>query len=843
MRTKYLNFRRKSDNKKVIAMAGEYPKGAIVNSQLGERKIDSEGAPISGVRMDVSKAYSGVPGLLQKVINESDIASRTKTSSAYTGYSGAPGLLQRVAKENDAWAEIKNKIDYIYSNLNCSLAELDKETGFGSKVQSQIKLGKKILFKPNLVAPMVIDPGNHGEGVGDPVCTQWPLLAALMRWFHDKLDVSYYQMALGEASTSTFYMSFLFSKSSGKTITTEAVFEGRSGDFYGGWGFFFVRRYLSERHPTSHKDDPMQGYEDSVAGRFIPPGRAGDRLMVYDLNKIQDDISKGRTVAVPDGANFKEITLHKAIIGGDPHDTNDLRDYPGCVLVNVPKLKIHAQDLLTNAIKNLGIGLYPTQSAFGKDKNDTSWKYSYPHTSIPSYKGKLPHSPWVLKMDDNTNLPVKDENGQYIATKTAGFPGTQADIIRAVQSQNVFMVHVVDAIEMINISHNPDGKAVRVPEGYVWASLDCVALDLFCARYCFKTVPMLDALKLKEENGWPTEFVHHVPEARIDGKNIVTGEGLDSPLFRYNLYRYAEDRGVGKQKYHVVGWDSLTETPLATLGGHLGRIDNTKFLEMMTKTMYYNPNTILHDLQKTILSYAKAHDGLTGSSLFKEFMDSFDENNDGIIDYDEMGRNGFQTAQFAMLAHALHLMLTADYGALKGNFIQLAFLAKNADRSWNPQGHDFLKEDHLMYRASVAFEMSRYGDVIADPFVPGMSFGKGMWPSWQMASYILFTSVIYGAQSAKNVNLGSLYGMAFQYADKVLNAGAYTGSIDQQISDPRSVGRYFEAVSKGADLLDFKLYVPVGYGSLEKVTIPNVEETDDAKKIWTAHFIGGQAVW
>jgi hypothetical protein len=25
-----------------------------------------------------------------------------------------------------------------------------------------------------------------------------------------------------------------------------------------------------------------------------------------------------------------------------------------------------------------------------------------------------------------------------------------------VQSQNVFMVHVVDAIEMINISHNPD---------------------------------------------------------------------------------------------------------------------------------------------------------------------------------------------------------------------------------------------------------------------------------------------------------------------------------------------------------------------------------------------------
>ena len=44
-----------------------------------------------------------------------------------------------------------------------------------------------------------------------------------------------------------------------------------------------------------------------------------------------------------------------------------------------------------------------------------------------------------------TNLPVKNEKGEYIATKTAGMPGTQADVIRAVQSQNVFMVHVVDA--------------------------------------------------------------------------------------------------------------------------------------------------------------------------------------------------------------------------------------------------------------------------------------------------------------------------------------------------------------------------------------------------------------
>jgi hypothetical protein len=819
----------------------EYSKGAVVDSQLGKRNVDSEGAPISGVRMDVSKAYAGVPGLLQKVINESDKSAWTEITGAYAG---VPGLLQRVVNKNDtpAWVEIRNKIDYIYSNLDYSLAGLDRETGFSSEVQSQIRSGKKLLFKPNLVGPSVIDPATHGEGSGDPICTQWPLIAALMRWFHDKLDISYTQMALGEASTSTFLLAFMFSKASGKTITTEAVLEGRSADFYGGWGFFFVRRYLAEHHPLFHKDDPMQGYEDSVAGRFFPPGKAGDRLMVYDLNKVQDDTSKGRTVAVPDGANYKEITLHKAIVGGDPRDTNDMRDYPGCILVNVPKLKIHAQDLLTNAIKNLGIGLYPTQCAFGKSENDTSWKYSYPPTSIPTYKGKLPHSPWILKMDDDTNLPVKNENGEYIATKTAGFPGTQADIIRAVQSQNVFMVHVVDAIDMINLSHNPDGKAVRVPEGYVWSSLDCVALDLFCARYCFKTVPMLEALKLRQENGWPTEFVHHVPMAKIDGKNIVTGDGLDSPLFRYNLYRYAEKRGVGQQKYYVVGWDSLTETPLASLGGHLGRIDNAKFIELMTKTMYYNPSTILHDLQKTILSYAKAHDGLTGSSLLKDFMDSFDENNDGIIDYDEMGRKGIETAMLSMLAYALHLKLTAD-NALKGNFMESVYFLKYTDRNWNQQGHDFVKEKQLVFKTAAAFGMSQSEVVNADLFVPGMTWGKGMWPSWQTVTYIQTTGIIYGSQSAKNINLGSLYGTAFQYADKVLNGGAYTGSVDQQISDPNSLARYLEAVSKGADPLNFTLFVPVGYENLEKVKIPNVEETEDVKKIFTAHFNNGQEIW
>jgi len=791
-------------------------KGAVVDSPLGKREIDSQGAAISGVRLDVSKAYSGVPGLLQKVINENDAA---------------------------AWTQILSKIDYIYVNLDHSLTGLDRDTAFSSEVTSQIRAGKKLLFKPNLVAPTVIDPETHGEGPGGAICTEWPLMAALMRWFHDKLEITYHQMALGEASATTPYLERYLTDLSGKTITSEAVIEGRSADLYAGWGFFFVRQYLSERHPPSHKDDPMRGYDDSVAGKYLPPGRAMDRLTVYDLNKLHNDASRGIDVPVPDGANYKEIALHKVIAGGDPRDPNDLRDYPGCVIVNVPKMKIHAQDLITNAIKNLGIGLYPMQAPSKAGSGATKWKYSCPSTSVPCIKGRLPHMPWVVEMDDDTNLPVKNNNGEYIATKTAGMPGTQADAIRAVQNRNVFMVHVVDAIDMINISHYPDSTAARVPEGYVWSSLDCVALDLFCARYCFKTIPMVEALKLKEENGWPTEFVRHVPVANVAGTNIVTEEGLDSPLFRYNLYRYCEERGVGQQKYYVVGWDGLTETPLASLEGHLGRVDDIRFKELMTKTMYYNPTCMLWDMQKTLLSYAEAHDTLIGSSLLKSFLDNFDENNDGVIDYDENGRKGFWTPAFGIDTYSQYLTLIGKYGALRGTFNAISnFFLKATRKEWNSQGHDFAGEYVLIWIATRAFDMSRSETMRADTFVQGLTWGKGSWPSWRLATYMFLVNHIYGSDVPSGVTLQSLYGAAFQYADKALNGGAYTGSTELK-SDADSIKKYFEAVSAGADPLNFTLYVPPEYGSPDTVKIPNVEETEDPRKIFTAHFNGGLEVW
>jgi hypothetical protein len=792
-----------------------YGKVDSVDSELGKKNIDSKGSPVCVARMDASKAYKEIPQLLQKVINEEDTV---------------------------AWSAIVEKIDYIYAHINNTLICLDSETNFINQVQSQIESGKKLLFKPNLVGPQVIESESHGEDLGAPICTDWSVIAALMKWFHDKLFINYHQMSLGEASTSSLILETLFSNKAGKKITSEAIFEGRSGDFYGGWGFYFVRKYLGEHHQPSHTDDPMKGYEDSIAGRYLTPGKADDRLMVYDLNKIDNDPSCGRTVPVPGGENYKQITLHKVIIGGDPTNPDDIKDYPGSVLINVPKLKIHAQDLITNAMKNLGIGLYPTQCPSGTCNN--TWKYALPSTENPSYKAKLPHMPWVVEMDDETNLPVKDENGKYLTKKTAGMPGTQTDVIKAVQAQKVFIVHVSDSINMINLNHNAEGIAVRIPEGYIFSSLDCIAMDLLCSRYCFKTVPMSEGFKLKVENSWSTEFVHHVPLAKIKGKNIVTEEGLDSPLFRYNLYGYAEKRGIGQQQYYVTGWDSINSMPMASLAGHLGRIENNKFIEMMTDTMYYNPSCMLWDMQRTILSYAEANDTLTGSSIVRKFMDGFDENGDGIIDYDECGTKGFWTPGFNILSRALDIQITQDYGPQKGTFYQIAnYLLKYTNRNWNPQRHDFAKEFMLVWIATLAFEMSKSEIMNKDTFVPGMNWGKGMWPSWQLARWTLLSNYIYGAQLNDQVGINSLYGTAFSYADKTVNNGKYTGSVDPDISNSNAINAYFEAVSKGNDNLDFTLYVPVGLGSLEDKNIPNVKQTNDPNKIFTAHFNNGKEVW
>ena len=50
----------------------QFPIEMPVDSPIGKMKVDSDGSPVACSRMDASKAYTGIPELLQKVINEND---------------------------------------------------------------------------------------------------------------------------------------------------------------------------------------------------------------------------------------------------------------------------------------------------------------------------------------------------------------------------------------------------------------------------------------------------------------------------------------------------------------------------------------------------------------------------------------------------------------------------------------------------------------------------------------------------------------------------------------------------------------------------------------------------
>ncbi len=788
---------------------------STVESSLGRVSIDSSGAPIGVARM-APETFLQIPALLQRYINDADQA---------------------------AWDTIKGKIDYTYACLESALGPLAEATGFGEEVRGQVKKGKKVLFKPNLVNPVCIHPFTHGEGVGSPACTQWPFIAALMRWFHDNLEISYYSMAVAEAGTTISNVSRLFglSVNPGQPFPTEAVFEGRYKNFYGGWGFYFARKYLSEVHPRGHSDDPMSGYEESLSGKYLPPGQAFRQLMIYDLNRLFDIPSKWKDVAVPDGANFKEITLHKVIVGGDPRDAEDFRDYPGCILVNVPRLKIHTQALLTNAVKNLGIGLYPMEAASRENPDSTRWKYSFPFEPTPTMKSEIPHSVWFAKVDDKTGLPVRDEKGQYVVTKTAGLSGTMVDIVKAVQNQGVFSIHVVDAIEAVNIRHDGYPTSVKIPEGYVFAALDPVALDLLCARYLFKSVPMDAARKIKKEKSLKTDFLQKVPLPRVEGSNIVTVDGYDSPIPRYDLFQYAQERGLGQQSYYVVGFDQVSRAPLASVEGHLGRIKEGKFSELLTGNLYYCGTKILWDLQETVLHYAKANDRLTGSAYRDGFLKAFDENGDGIIDYNEMGKNGFWHPLMRVFANAGQALGSNPYGFLQSSFLRISQELKLTSPQWNSQGHDFAGDFMLVRACWLAFRMSQAPEERKDPFFPSITWGKGKWPSLQFAQYALGATSIYGLEFPKRANLLSLYGFAFQYADKKMNGGKYTGLGPP--SNPEAIQNYKEDAARGGAFMDFMVFVPKGYGNLNGIRLPNIQETEDPDRVFTASFNQGREVW
>jgi len=729
-------------------------------------------------------------------------------------YVGVPELLHQYISlgSEDAWTEIKGRIDYTYDCLHHALKPLllKSDPALKNKLLSEVYLGKKILFKPNAIHPMVLDTAGDGTpGSGITVATDWVMLAALMRWMHDKLDISYYKMAMGEAGSFVTPYAMLIG------CAPEALLEGApftpDAHYFAGYPFYFVRKYLAESHDPTHTDDPMSGYMDSVMGNYIPPGQATNKLMVYDLNNAEAHVAggRGRLVQVPDGgANFKDgIVIHKAVVG-DPDDSGN---YPGCVLISVPKMKVHVLTSHTIALKNLGIGGYPMISGADSDPSTPDWLYSYPPAFPPGIKQGLPHSRHYFDLDPETALPTTPK-------ETDGMDGTIVDIHLAINSQVPVRIHVVDGITAINIDPASGGGAA-VEEGYVFASEDPVALDVLCCRYMFKNVPRA----LSRQYGLEFAMGALVPYYDSASNTIKTQDGLDSPLSRITTFASARARNFGKTNYYVDGMDKSgnANSSLVSDAGHLGKIIMNKFSELLPNGFYFGGFGLLWHLQTTALAYAYATDTATQTidhytpNFYGEFME-LDENSDGAIDFSEYGTTGAAPVIIGLMGRQYNLLGKGD--PWHGTFIFFDYMLKYSDPLWNPFGKFSLKANMDAYSTMIAMQMI-YGPEAYDPFIPGLIYGIGedgtsKWPSLQYARFILDMTMIYTY----------VYNFVLAYA-----AGAGTG---------------------------FTFYVPLQssycpvpglYKALAQLFNPDVnldliEETSDPAKILTVKFGNGE-VW
>ena len=90
----------------------------------------------------------------------------------------------------------------------------------------------------------------------------------------------------------------------------------------------------------------------------------------------------------------------------------------------------------------------------------------------------------------------------------------------------------------------------------------------------------------------------------------------------------------------------------------------------------------------------------------------------------------------------------------------------------------------------------------------------------------------------KRENRLSLYGFALRYAEKEINGGKYT-SLGLP-SNPEAIQDYEEDAAEGGRIMDFRVFVPKGYGNLNDTRLPNIQETEDPDRVFTASFNGGR---
>jgi hypothetical protein len=495
--------------------------------------------------------------------------------------------------------------------------------------------------------------------------------------------------------------------------------------------------------------------------------------------------------------------------------------------------------MFTNAIKNLGIGLYPLQA---NRPGCSCWEYAFPDSNIPAIKSRIPHQVWVPELDPDTLVPKKDETGKYRVTRTGGLTGTMLDIIRAVAGQNIFMMHVVDAIEAVNRDHQGTGLGIVIPEGLMVAGTDVVATDLMCARYMFSNVGLKQARDSGMKDGFGGCFPQAVPVPKLDGHAIVTDKRHDCPIARDASIAQAQKYGLGKSAYYITGWDAVTGNPLASSGGRLGFLADGRFSDIHTETLYWDIYKMPWDLQQTFLGYLEAIDQLENRTLKQEFLAAFDETGDGAVTYEENGKKGI---------YGPALFLGGLYQSMKGMkeggdmfrsyYALMANPLRGITPEWNPDQHDFNREFSWGAVAVVAQMMSLMEADIPDRHIPDLIWGKGRWPSFAQAKETYLHQIIYGWKFPKHIGIFSLYGSAFAFADYHLNAGKFIGSV-YAAPNPKAPQLYLEALKNNeTKLLDFTLFVPEGYGAGGR--LPHVEETSDPARVLTAEFDNKKIQW
>ncbi len=283
-----------------------------------------------------------------------------------------------------------------------------------------------------------------------------------------------------------------------------------------------------------------------------------------------------------------------------------------------------------------------------------------------------------------------------------------------------------------------------------------------------------------------------------------------------------------------MGWNASDKHSLSSVDGHLGSFTENAFKELLTTEFYYDNTNLLWGLQKTAFDYLKANDKLTKGNYYKTILQAYDENGDGQLDYDEMGRDAFWHTYLRLAAYCYHLRGRSELDGLKSSFL-LSAMWRYEDPKWNEGGHDFMKNFKIVTDFALAYALSKSPKRFSDTINTEMSWGEGAWPSMDFVGRMSTMTRIFGQGYTSHVSLYSLYGYAFQYADKKYNNGHYTGKITSK-SDHESLTKYLKDAVNDSKALKFKVYVPIGFGKIGQASLPNLEETSEPAKIFTAEF-------